>query len=218
MGLEVALGTSLAKVRATQLACVAARAVSSVPVFAVVSPLAPPRLWSWVADGVLKGFEKNLTEVGESKVGKISAVQLQRAVGAGALALSAIQSALIEPHLSLDAQMVAVAVEGGAAHIALSAGTRVYRARAGEPRRLLNAPQRSPGIAHGGMHIATERLQRGDLFVFGSRDAFGMRSIGALAALLAARPDAPAVELCEAAIGPCRSAGLGAGVVVLRVR
>lgn len=212
MGLEVALGSSLARVRAAQLPRDVARAVPLAPVFTVVSPTAPPRLWSWVADGVLKGFEKNLGD------GKGGAVLLQRSIGAGALALSAIQAALVEPHLTLDAQMVALSVEGAAAHIAISAGMRVYRARAGEPRRLLNSPQRSPGISHGGMLVATERLQRGDLFVMGSRDAFGMRSIGAVATLLATRPDAPPAELCEAALGPCRATGVGVGLVVLRVR
>ena len=57
----------------------------------------------------------------------------------------------------------------------------------------------------------------GDLYVFGSRDAFGMRSIGAIAGMLAQRSDAPVADLCDAVLAPCRAGGLGAALVVLRV-
>lgn len=212
MGLEVAVGSSPSTVRAGALAKDVAWASAKHPVFAVISPVAPARLWSQVTETVRVTLEESL---GDGQKG-LSA--LERAVGAGAQSLGRLRSVLIEPHLSLDAQLVSMVIVGDQAHIAISAGMRVYRARNGEPQRLLNHAHRSPGITHGGMLVTTERLSRGDLFVFGSRDGFGMRSIGAMAAVLAQRPDASARDLCEAVLRPCRASGVSTGMVVLRVR
>lgn len=212
MGLEVAVGSSPSAVRATSLAKDVAWASREHPVFGVISPVAPPRLWSQVAETVRVTVEEKLGD------GQKGLTALERAVGAGAHALGRLRSVLIEPHLNLDAQLVAMVIVGDQAHIAISAGMRVYRARNGEPQRLLNHAHRTPGITHGGMLVTTERLSRGDLFVFGSRDGFGMRSIGAMAAVLAQRPSATAKELCDAVLKPCRATGLSTGMVVLRVR
>ncbi|MBI5512146.1 MAG: hypothetical protein HY909_00170 [Deltaproteobacteria bacterium] len=211
MPLDVALGTSSARVRTSRISKDLARALPQRQAFGVVAPLAPPRLWTMVTGAVLGAFETAIVE------GAMSVGTLQRALGAGAQALARVQAALVEPNLSLDAQMVCMAAAGDVTHMAVSSGMRVYRARNGEPQRLLGKAQRSPGISHGGLLVATERLVLGDLYVFGSRDAFGMRSIGAIAGLLAQRPDAPVADLCDAVLAPCRAAGLGAALVVLRV-
>lgn len=211
MGLEIALGSSPASVRASTMLRDGAAASPHGGAWCVVAPIAPPRLWQAVREVALKGF---FTTLGDST----GAVPLQRSVGAASQSLTRLQAALVEPNLSLDAQMAAMTVQGDAAHLTLSSGMRIYRARNGEPKRLLNSAQRAPAISHGGMLVATERLLRGDLFVVGSRDAFAVRSIGNVAALLAQRPDATSAEVCEALLNPCRSAGVGVGVVVLRVR
>jgi hypothetical protein len=212
MGLEVAVGSSPSSVRAASLAKDVAWASPRHPVFAVISPVAPARLWSQVAETVRVTLEDALGD------GQKGLAALERAVGAGAQAVGRLRAVLIEPHLNLDAQLVAMVIVGDQAHIAVSAGMRVYRARNGEPQRLLNHAHRTPGITHGGMLVTTERLTRGDLFVFGSRDGFGMRSIGAMATMLAQRPSSPAKDLCDAVLKPCRAAGLATGMVVLRVR
>ena len=212
MGLEVAVGSSPSTVRAGSLAKDVAWASPRHPVFCVISPVAPARLWSQVAETVRVTLETSLGD-GQKGLGA-----LERAVGAGAQSLARLRSVLIEPHLNLDAQLAAMVIVGDQAHIAVSAGMRVSRARNGEPQRLLNHANRTPGITHGGMLVTTERLSRGDLFVFGSRDGFGMRSIGAMAAVLAQRPDATARDLCDAVLKPCRSSGVSTGMVVLRVR
>ncbi len=177
----------------------------------MLAPIAPPRLWQAVREVAQTAFFASLAE-------NTGAVPLQRAIGAASQALTRLQAALVEPNLSLDAQMVAVTVQGDAAHLTISSGMRIYRARDGEPKRLLNNTRRAPAISHGGMLVATERLLRGDLFVVGSREAFGMRSIGTVAGLLAQRPDASSAEVCESALSSCRTAGVGVGLIVLRVR
>ncbi len=212
MGLEVAVGSSPATVRAGSLIKDVAWASPAHPVFCVISPVAPPRLWSLVAESVRASAAESLGD------GQKGLSGLERAVGAGAQSVGRLRSALIEPHLQIDAQLVAMVIVGDQAHIAVSAGMRVYRARNGDPQRLLNHAHRTPGITHGGMLVTTERLTRGDLFVFGSRDGFGMRSIGAMAAVLAQRPDATAKDLCEAVLKPCRASGVATGMIVLRVR
>jgi hypothetical protein len=95
---------------------------------------------------------------------------------------------------------------------------RFYRARGGQPERLHAHGAQAAGLAQGGLFTASEAAEPGDLFVLGSRDAFTVRAMGNLAAALA-RPDgAPTGELAEAILGPCRSAGIGAAVVLLRAR
>ncbi|MBL8602525.1 MAG: hypothetical protein JNK72_11435 [Myxococcales bacterium] len=211
MALEVALGTSLARVRTAQITRDLALAGPDGHAFCVVAPLSPPRLWSTVNEAVRRGFFPALQEQKGINGG------LQRATGAAAQAISRLRGALVEPNLNLDAQLVGVVTQGEQVHLTISAGMRIYRARGGEPKRLLNNPQRTPGVSRGGMLLSTDRLLQGDLLVFGSRDAFGMRSIGAIATMLAQRPAARASELCEAALGPCRTAGIGVGLVVMRV-
>lgn len=212
MPLDVALGSSSAKVRTARVSKDMARGLARMQAFCTVAPIAPPRLWSMVTQSVMGAFESTLSE------NPISVTLLQRALGAGAQSLARLQASLVEPNLSLDAQLACMAVHGDSGHLAISSGMRVYRARGGEPQRLLGRAQRSPGISHGGLLVATERLVPGDLFVFGSRDAFGMRSIGAIAGLLASQPKADVADLCDAVLAPCRSTGLGAALVVVRVR
>lgn len=210
--LEAATGASLANVRTAQINRDVVRACQNAKAWCVVTPLAPPRLWSMVAEGVAAAFEASLGD------GRSGTPGVQRALGAGAQCLTRIQSVLVEPSLTLDAQLTAFVAAGEAAHLTVSSGMRIYRARKGEPKRLLANTQRAPGLSRGGMSVSTERLAPGDLFVLGSRDAFGMRSIGAVAVLLAQRPDAPVQEICETALTSCRSNGIGAGLVVIRAR
>lgn len=165
-----------------------------------------------VSEAVTSAWEKSL---GDARGGEPA---LQRALGAGAQAIARLQSVLVEPALPLDAQFAGFVSQGDAALLTVSSGMRIYRARGVEPKRLLAGSQRTPGLSRGGMAVATERLSRGDLFVFGSRDAFGMRTIGTLAALLAQRVDASAAEVCEAGLGPARTAATGVALVVIRVR
>lgn len=212
VSLDVSLGCSLARVRGAQLTKDQGYAATSGRAWCVVGPVAPPRLWHAVAGAAGTSFGATL---GDARAGE---ADLQRALGAAAHAVSRVQSVLVEPHLAVDAQLAAFVFAGEAALVTVSSGMRVYRARGAEPTRLLSNAHRSPGLARGGLAVATERVQRGDLFVFGSRDAFGMRSIGSLASLLARRPDAAVAEVCEAALGPCRDAGIGAALVVIRAR
>jgi hypothetical protein len=178
----------------------------------VVAPVAPPRLWHMITRAAGLSFGATL---GDARNGE---ADLQRAIGAAAQAISRVQSVLVEPHLALDAQLAAFVHLGDVALITVCSGMRVYRARGSEPTRLLANAHRAPGIARGGLAVATERIVHNDLYVLGSRDAFGMRSIGALASLLARRPDASVTEVSEAALRPCRDAGIGASLVVLRAR
>jgi hypothetical protein len=212
--LDVASGASPARVRGVSLDKDIVRPLSSGAAWVVVNPLAPPRLWSSVAGAVAKGFESVVSDARAA----VNAMMIQRAVGASAQAVARLQGVLVEPNLPLDAQLVGLVGHDNAVEIAISSGMRLFRARGAEPKRLLNNAQRAPGIVRGGLLVSTERLQRGDLFVFGSRDAFGTRSMGAVAALLAKSPDAPPAALVEAALASCRANGVGAALVVARVR
>ncbi len=212
LSLDAALGTAPARVRTAHIDRDVSRACADARSWCVTSPLTPPRLWRMVTDAVGSTFE---TALGDGRGGEPG---LQRALGAAAQAITRLQGVLVEPSLPIDAQFAAFVAAGDVALVTVSSGMRVYRARGGEPKRLLGASQRSPGLTRGGMAVATERLVPGDLYVMGSRDAFGMRSIGSLAALLAQRPDAPVREVCEAGLAPCRAAGAGVALVVLRVK
>ncbi len=210
--LDVALGVSPARVRSALLQKDAARNSPAAKACFVTAPIAPPRLWQPVADAVGSAFERSL---GDGQGGE-SAVQ--RALGAAAQAVAQVQSVLVEPALPLDAQFTAFVLAGEAALVTVSSGMRVYCARGGEPRRLLANVHRAQGLSRGGLAVAVERVKTGDLFVLGSRDAFGVRSMGALAALLARNVEAPVAAVCSAAIDPCRELGIGAALAVLRVR
>lgn len=212
--LDVAFGASPARVRTASLSKDVVHPLKGGAGWVVVNPLSPPRLWSAVSTAVAAAFEG---VVGDG-YGPNNPMLVQRAVGAGSQAVVRLQSVLVEPNLPLDAQLVGFVVHDSVVDLAISSGMRIFRARGAEPKRLLNNAQRSPGIVRGGLLVSTERLLQGDLFVFGSRDAFGMRSMGAVAALLSRRADATPEEILEGALASCRSGGIGAGLVVARVR
>lgn len=212
--LDVAFGASAARVRNASIARDVVRPLPHGAGFVVVNPIAPPRLWTSVSNAVGAAFEGVVAEARAPH----NPMLVQRAVGAASQAVARLQSVLVEPNLPLDAQLMGFVVHDGVVELAISSGMRVFRARGAEPRRLLNNAQRAPGIVRGGLLVSTERLLTGDLFVFGSRDAFGMRSMGVVAAMLARHADTPPSELVEGALASCRAGGVGAGLVVARVR
>jgi hypothetical protein len=212
MSFDVAIRSSPARVRTASVLRDVGRKGRGGGVWFVVAPIAPPRLWQMVNDAVAAAFDAS---IGDARGGEPA---LHRALGATAQAIARVQSALVEPNLAIDAQFAALVALDNVVLLTVSSGMRVYRARSGEPQRLLDTPQRSPGLSRGGMVVATERLVRGDLFVLGSRNGFGTRSVGAIAALLARRSDAASREVCDAALDPCAAAGIGASLVTLRVR
>lgn len=212
--LDVAHGSTPAQVRSSVIEKDMVRPFAGGRGWVVVNPLCPPRMWSTLADAVARAFEGTVL-AGE---GPGDAMRVQRAVGASAQAIVRLQSALVEPNLPLDAQLVGVLGHDSVLDIAISSGMRVFRARGAEPKRLLNNAQRTPGIVRGGLLVSTERLQRGDLYVLGSRDAFSTRPMGAVAGMLSKNPDASPESLLDAALSTCRTAGIPAALVVARVR
>jgi hypothetical protein len=178
--------------------------------FVVVNPVAPPRLWGWVGDAVLSALERSLE--GQPASG----ASIQRCIEAATAAVGKVRAQLIEAHLTVDAQVGVLLLGTGSAYIALTSGVRLYRARNGVPERLYAKTGRPPGIATGQPQTSTESILPGDLFVLGTRDTFTVRAIGNLAAALARSQRTPASELCEAVMGPCRDAGIGAAAAVLR--
>ncbi len=210
--LDAALGTSTARVRSVRIARDLARALPAPSVFYVTAPLGPPRLWAEISRAATTGFELALqdgTPPGEST--------LPRAIASAARSIEGYQSTLLEPNLPLDAQFACFLHVGDRAHLMVSSGMRVYRARDGGPQRVLGRSHATLGIAQGGLPWSTEALHRGDIYVLGSRDAFGMRSTAAIVAALSRDRVVPVWDLCEAALGPCRTEGLGAALAVLRV-
>jgi hypothetical protein len=211
LSFDVSFGSAPARVRTAHIHKDVGFACTTTHAWCVVVPLAPPRLWHMVSGATSSGFQRGLAE------GPVGEPSLQRALGVALQNIHKMQGMLVEPALPIDAQFGAIVVSGETLLVTVSSGVRVYRARKGEPKRLLAQGHRSPGLSRGGMSITTERPQRGDLYVLGSRDAFALRSIGALAALLAEHPSATSGDVTEAVLGPCRSAGIGVGIVALRV-
>lgn len=209
MGFEIALASSEAVVRERQLQRDVAVTMGGTSVCVVLSPLSPPRLWRLVAETVLGALDQ---AIGNDPP---TSETLQRAIARSAATLDALRSRLIEPQLILDARMGVALTTVNGIFFASTEGVRLYRAKSSVPERLFPKATRPTGISAGPVFTAVEPVATGDLFFLGTRAAFTVRAIGNLAATLA-RGHAPVTDLCEAVIAPCRDAGIGASIVVLR--
>lgn len=210
MGYEVSLSSADARVRSAYARRGEARSTSGAPMYLVVQPIAPPRLWRMVSDDVSGAFERAVN--GQPP----NPATVRTGIEAAAHALTRLRSQLIEPHLTLDAQVGVLLTGPGVLHVAITAGVRLYRARGGLPERLHSKAARPEGIASGAPFTTDETVENGDLWMLGTRDTFSVRSVGNLAALLARSSRAPVHELCEAIVGPARDTVNGAATVVLR--
>ncbi len=209
MGFDVAIASSETVVRERRVKRDVAITAAGSSVFVVLSPLAPPRLWKLVADTVLGAFEQ---AIGSAPPTPATA---QQAIAAGAAALEGLRARLIEPHVILDARMGVVLTLADGIFCAITEGVRVYRARSSVPERLFPKAARPAGLSAGPPFATVEPSAPGDLFILGTRDGFTVRAIGNLATALT-KGRAPVGELCDAVIAPCREAGIGSAIVVLR--
>jgi hypothetical protein len=146
---DVSFGSALARVRTAHIRKDVGFACTNNHAWCVVVPLAPPRLWHLVSGATSSGFQRGLGE------GHASEPHVQRALGAALQNIHQVQGMLVEPALPIDVQFGAIVVSGETLLITVSSGVRVYRARKGEPKRLLAQGHRSPGLSRGGMSITT---------------------------------------------------------------
>ena len=141
---------------------------------------------------------------------------IKRAFDAANAALELLRARLVEPGLTLDAQVGLCVAAPGVITVALTRGVRVYRARGNAPERVFAGAQRPHGLSLGPPFLGSDSVMRGELLFVGTRESFGVRSVSNLTTTLSrsARPAMP--ELCEALVGPCRASGTGAAAIVLR--
>jgi hypothetical protein len=127
-----------------------------------------------------------------------------------------LRSRLVEPNLTIDAHIAVAVVAPRVVHLALSGGVRAYRVRAGSVERLQPRAEEVRPLGVSAPHYATESFERGDWLLVGTPEAFTLRSVGALGALLGRGPDTSATTIRDSMLLSAHESQHGGAIAVLR--
>ena len=152
--------------------------------FLVSSGIGWPRSWGIAREHIVAGF-------GDALAGLRSQPPRERLAGAMAGARRALVdlcNGLVERTVP-DASLVAVLLNGGAAHIAVVGDGRVYLLRRGSPQRLTPRDPSAEGLVDGEVVLSETVLDPADLLLVGSASAFSEAAVSRVGRGASERPE-----------------------------
>lgn len=200
-----------AEVRAHRLRRQSALVLRAQGAFAVVDPLAPPRLWHMTAQAVLHGFERGAgPHTGGASRRLVSAIESARE---GLLGLAR-RLVVRDPP---DAHLTAFILDGEELVGSVIGEGRVYlrRPRRGT-ERLSPRELPGPGLWTAAFTPFQSTVGPGSIVFCGTESAFNELAIQRSAQMLDRHADVTPSTLATALTEPAEQAGTGAAVVVLR--
>ena len=180
--------------------------------FAVATGIGRPRAWSIARKHVLAGLGEGLASASSLSPRD----RLRAAVATARDTLIDACNQLVEREVP-DAGLVALLLGGGAAHIAVVGGGRVYLQRRGKPQRLTPRDQPAEGLIEGEIALSEIMLDPNDLLLVGSASAFSEAAIHRIGAVLQSDASAPPAVLASLLTEPARKAGVGAAALAIRI-
>lgn len=209
MTIEAAIGDARVRVRSALLPRDQSRMIGT-DIAVVLSPVAPPRLWGMLASSALDAIQRS-TE-GQT----LNSALPSRSAEFATRAVSHFRSRLCEPNLTIDAHLAMAVVGPRVVHLALSGGVRAYRVRGTGVERLQPRAEEVRPLGLSAPHYATESFERGDWLVIGTPEAFSIRSVSSLSALLGRGPDTSPSKVRDSMLLPAHELQHGGAIAVLR--
>jgi hypothetical protein len=179
-------------------------------VYALISAYGPPRLWQRAVEAAAAGFEQGVVThpPGEERV----TAALDRA----RRHLDALHWELVDEP-SLDAAVLALALEADAMSLKLCGPGRAYLHRDGQITRLTPRQTQGQGVRTASPAAVQLTLEPKDTLFAGSESAFSRAAVERVAAVLQQSPTTPPQVLAELLSDPAKHTADGALALALRI-
>jgi hypothetical protein len=178
----------------------------------LATALSAPRLWGFMLDAALAGFEEGLGRLSDGR----ASTRLHQAFDGAQRRVRARAEGLIERRLP-DVGLLALSLEGRILHVLCLGPARAYLQRRRSIRRLSPRDDRAEGVLKAAPTWCAEETEPGDLLMAGSLTAFSEQ---ALAPLRTQRESGFALaprRIVEDLNKPAAAQGLGAAALAFRM-
>lgn len=220
MTLDVQISLSKARIRAASLRQHAVRVFPAggepnapgSETIVLATALSAPRLWGFMLDAALAGFEEGL---GRPSDGRAS-TRLHQAFDGAQRRVRARAEGLIEKRLP-DVGLLALALDGRILHVLCLGPARAYLQRRRGIRRLSPRDDRAEGLLKAAPTWCAEETEPGDLLMAGSLTAFSEQALGPVRTQIESGFALPPRKVVEDLNKPAAAQGLGAVAIAFRV-
>jgi hypothetical protein len=176
----------------------------------LVSALAVPRLWGYLLDATLLGFEEGLSRPHDGRV----STRLHQGLDGAQRSLRARAEALIERRSS-DVGLLALGLDGALLHVVCVGPLRAYRHGRSEPRLLTPPDARAHGLLKSSPAWCVEAVEPGDTILAGTLATCSDAALDRARSLLHS-PGASLVEAMHVLLGASAAQHIGGAALAMR--
>lgn len=211
---QPAFAVARAKVAAASLRQQDVRVLDEGCTIVLAVALGPPRLWAYLLDLALDGFEEGYDQLYDER----ASTRVHQGLRCAQEWLRERAGALVERRLP-DAGLLALSLEGLRLHVLSAGPLRAFVHQRGAGLRTLSADaDAGAGVLRGPSSWRAEQVAPGDLVFAGSRSACSERSVQQLERELALGASPDAGQVVEMLNGPAAAQGLAAAAAAFRVQ
>lgn len=178
----------------------------------LVTALSAPRLWGFMLDAALLGFEEGLARPTDGR----ASTRLHQAFDGAQRRVRVRAESLIERRLP-DVGLLALAVDGSILHVLCLGPARAYLQRRRGIRRLSPRDDRPEGLLKASPTWCAEELEANDLLVAGSLTAFSEQAMAPLRTQMEGGFMLPPRKVVDDLNKPAAAQGIGAAAIAFRV-
>ncbi|MFM2416343.1 MAG: hypothetical protein RL385_1066 [Pseudomonadota bacterium] len=210
MHTEAQYAVELAKVGEGRLRQHDVRSFDSGNTLVLVTALAVPRLWGYLLDAALLGFEEGLARPHDGRV----STRLHQGLDGAQRCLRGRAEALIERRPS-DVGLLALGRDGALLHVVCVGPLRAYRHGRGEPRLLTPPDARAHGLLKSSPAWSMEAIEPGDTVLAGTLAACSDPALNKAWPLLQAKGTGLG-EVLETLLAPGAAQHIGGAAMAMR--
>jgi hypothetical protein len=216
MPLDVQVSLTKARIREASLSQHAIRVFpaseGASETIVLATALSAPRLWGFMLDAALAGFEEGLSRPSDGRASS----RLHQAFDGAQRRVRARAEGMIERRLP-DVGLLALALDGKILHVLCLGPARAYLQRRRSIRRLSPRDDRAEGVLKAAPTWCAEETESGDLLMAGSLTAFSEQAMGPLRTQMEGGFALPARKVVEDLNKPAAAQGVGAAAFAFRL-
>jgi hypothetical protein len=216
LALDVQISLTKARIREASLPQHAIRvfpaSASESETIVLATALSAPRLWGFMLDAALAGFEEGLARPNDGR----ASTRLHQAFDGAQKRVRARAEGMIERRLP-DVGLLALALDGRILHVLCLGPARAYLQRRRSIRRLSPRDDRAEGVLKAAPTWCAEETEAGDLLMAGSLTAFSDQALGPLRTQMEGGFALPPRKVVEDLNKPAAAQGLAAAALAFRL-
>jgi hypothetical protein len=178
----------------------------------LATALSAPRLWGFMLDAALAGFEEGLARPSDGR----ASTRLHQAFDGAQRRVRTRAESLIEKRMP-DVGLLALALDGRILHVLCLGPARAYLQRRRSIRRLSPRDDRAEGVLKAAPTWCAEETEPGDLLMAGSLTAFSEQALGPVRTQIEGGFALPPRKVVEDLNKLAAAQGLGAAAIAFRL-